>query len=296
MRVLLATDGSKGALTATEWLREFPLPPDTTLAILTVATLPSPPIVPETLRDLRDAVLADARRIGDEALKLVVPRWPKAEIRVSEGDPREEIVRIAEEWGADLVVVGARGLGAVKGFLLGSVSLAVVRHAPCSVLVVKGEPRRPRAVVLALDGSENSMQALEFLASLDPGKSLGVRLLGVVEKVRFPSSAPGRLRASLRAALAEMEQERRSELEALLGRAKAALETGVGTVEASVVAGPAAEEIIRVANSDGGDLVVVGARGLGAVKRLLLGSVSERVLRDARWPVLIVRRPREGAV
>ena len=66
----------------------------------------------------------------------------------SGGKGSQAILSAAEEWPADLVVLGARGLGAMAGFLLGSVSLGVARHARCSVLVVKGgavcTDRRPK--------------------------------------------------------------------------------------------------------------------------------------------------------
>ncbi len=290
MRVLLATDGSQDAKTATEWLGKFPLSEDTTVSILTVAAPIHPPVDAQMVRDLRDAVLADARRTAEVTRKLLEPRWPDAGVRISEGDPRDEIVRVAEEWGADLVVVGARGVGAVKGFVLGSVSLALARHAPCPVLVVKGPPRELGSVLVALDGSEGSLQALTFLASLPLPRELRVRLLSVMEPLGLPSSAPRLKRAQLKAVLAKLYQEWRTEVEAMLGQAAAGLEGKVDALEGSVSMGQAAEEINAAAREHGVDLIVVGARGLGGLKRLFLGSVSEKVLRYAQCPVLIVKR------
>ena len=292
MRVLLATDGSKDAVTATGWLKTFPLPEDATVLVLTVAALPSTAVEAETMKNLREAVLADARRVGEEARKLIEPRWPGVDARVSEGDPRHEIVRTAEEWKADLVVIGARGLGAVKGFLLGSVSRGVTRHAPCPVLVVKGEPRRLQSAVVAVDGSEDSLHALRFFAPFARG--LKVRLLYVIEQLHFPSSAPRLIRAQIKGALAEFQRERKTEAEQTLRRAAAGLEGKAKSVKLSFPAGIPGEEIVRVANEQGVGLVVVGARGLGAVAGFFLGSVSEKVLLHARCPVLIVKRSRGG--
>jgi len=289
MRVLLATDGSKDA--ATEWLKEFPLPGDTTVLIVTVAAPLHALAEVQMMRDLREAVLADVRRIGEEAQKILKPRWPGVEVQVREGDPREEIIRVAEEWGADLVVLGTRGLGAAQGFLLGSVSQTVARHATCPVLVVKGSPRKPGKVLVAMDGSEGSLDTLRFLRSLEPGRKLDLLLLGVVEPLRFPSTAPRFIRGPLKAALVDLQQERRAEIQNALGSAANEMKGKVGTISVSVRSGNPAEEIVRAAKDRGVDLIVVGARGLGGVKRLLLGSVSERVLRDARCPVLIVKRP-----
>jgi len=292
MRVLLATDGSKDANSATEWLTGNLLPADATLLALTVATLPAPPIDAQTMKDLRDAILADARRVGEAARALLARRWPSAEVRVSEGDPREEIVRTAEEWGADLVVVGARGLGTVKGFFLGSVSLAVGRYATCPVLVVKGRPRELKSALVAIDGSEDSLHALQVFASFALEEMPRVRLLSVLEALRVPSSAPRFIRAKLRGAVAQLQQEGRAKAEAVLERAAASLEGKAGAIERSIFVGIPADAIVQAANRDGIDLVVVGARGLGGLERLLLGSVSEKVLRAARCSVLIVKRPR----
>lgn len=293
MRVLLATDGSEDAHRAIRWLQMLPLPAGSSILIVTVAVVPGPHATFETVAELRAAAVAEAKRTAERARRVLIRRWPAAEVHVSEGDPREEIVRIAEEWGADLVVVGARGLSGVKRFLLGSVSLAVARHAPCPVLVAKGEPRKPRVAVVGVDGSEDSLRALRFLAALEP-KRLVTRLLGVVEDLRYPSSAPSIVRSQLNAAIGEMKRERRAELEKALERAQRDIEGRVGRVRVAIVDGSADDVIVRAANGPGVGLAVVGARGLGAVKRLLLGSVSETVLRYARCPVLIVRRSPKG--
>lgn len=292
MRVLLATDGSTDALTATQWLRHFPLPGDTPVLVLTVAEVIEPPLGAETLKHLRDAVLADARRIADEARQLLGPRASGAEVRVSEGEPRAEIVRAAEGWGAELVVVGARGLGGVRGLLLGSVSLDVARRVPCPVLVVKGQPQGFRRVVMAVDGSPDSLEALRFFAALPLPRRLKVRLMGVVNQLRIPPLAPRAARAHLRAVVAQLERERSAEVETALQRAAAGLREKVGAVELAVHVGRPGEQVVRAATEFAADLVVVGARGLGAVKRFLLGSVSEEILRGARCPVLIVKRSR----
>lgn len=292
MRVLLAADGSKDAVTATEWLKTFPLPEDATVLVLTVAALPITPVEAETMKNLREAVLADARRVNEEALKRIESCWPGVDARVSEGDARHEIVRTAEEWKADLVVIGARGLGAVKGFLLGSVSRGVARHAPCPVLVVKGEPRRLQSAVVAVDGSDDSLHALRFFAPLARG--LKVRLLYVIEQLHFPSSAPRLIRARIKGALTEFQRERKAEAGKTLRDVAAGLEGKVKSVKLSIPVGVPGEEIVRAANEQGVGLVVVGARGLGAVTGFFLGSVSEKVLLHAKCPVLIVKRLRGG--
>lgn len=198
-------------------------------------------------------------------------------------------MRAAEDWRADLVVLGARGLGAVKGFLLGSVSLAVARHAPCPVLVVKGDARALRTALVAVDGSDESAAAAAFLARLPLNRSVAVQLLGVVEGPRFPSTAPAAASGVLLAAIDAIIAERSTALRRALHRLTVPFGNRTSAVQWRVAVGHPTDEIVRAAAAADADLVVVGARGLGTLKRLLLGSVSEGVLQHADRPVLIVR-------
>ena len=289
MRVLLATDGSKDARAATAYLREFPLPAGATIRLVTVVALPPSPLDIPPVAAFNESLLVEGRRVVDEACALLGPRAARVEARVIQGHAKEELVREAEEWPADLVVVGARGLGGVKGFLLGSVSHTVARHTHCPVLVVKGRPRGLGSVLIATDGSEGANGAIRFFLSLPLAKKLRVRLLSAVETMRYPASAPGLIRGQLKAMIAQVERERRADVEKILDRAARELKEKLTRVTRSMPAGHPADEIVAAAAGFAADLVVVGARGLGGMKRLLLGSVSERVLRDARCPVLIVK-------
>jgi nucleotide-binding universal stress UspA family protein len=288
MNVLLATDGSKDAKAATAFLAEWPLPAETAVRVLATVTMPQSSLDIPTVRDFKEGLLAEARRVTEEARARLAGRWPAVRADVAEGNPKDLIVQTAEDWPAGLVVVGARGLGAVKAFLLGSVSSFVVRHAHCPVLVVKGQPRRLGSVVIAVDGSEDSLEAVRFVAGLPLGPKVKVRLVGVVEPVHYPTTAPALARAHLRAALAEMEGARRRELEKALERAGGGLKA-IDRVTRSTPTGLPAETLARIAEEARADLLVVGARGLGGLKRMLLGSVSERVLRLAKCSVLVAK-------
>ena len=271
-RVLVATDGSDEAAEAIEWLAAFPLPSDVAVEVVTV-----------------DDPHAESERVAEDARGRLAKRWPDVAARVLDGDPREAIVEAATKGGADLIVLGARGLGAFASFLLGSVSLGVTRYAPCAVLVCRGAPRRIRSVTVAFDGSSGAKAALELFSALPLPQDLRVRLVGVVTAVRRPSSAPAFLAPALRAAAQQLENEARRLLELELEPIAATLRPHVGSVVTATPTGAPAAAILREAETDGSDLIVAGARGLGMLERVALGSVSEGMLRQAACPVLVVR-------
>ena len=289
MRVLLATDGSDDAGTATNWLAQFPLPPGSRLRVVHAISIPPSAIDAPPVREFQQSLRDEGRRTAEAARTALGGRFAGAEVQVPEGDPREVILHAAEEWPADLIVLGARGLGAVAGFLLGSVSLAVARHARASVLVVKRGAAPLRGALVAVDGSEHANAAAAFLAELPLGPSVTVRLVGVVERRCYPATTPTLAVGLVRKALAQLMKERRTALEQALAKAAAPFANVVDHVEQQLLTGHPVDQIAGAAARPGVDLVVLGARGLGAIQRLLLGSVSEGVLRHVDRPIMIVK-------
>lgn len=286
MRILLATDGSPGATQAGELLTHFPLPPEA--AIDVVSSIPWPESTTKAGQELRQ----HAQSVVDAAARRLAKRWASVSAAVEEGDPRSVIVDRARTSEADLVVVGARSLGFVASALLGSVSLGIARHAPCPVLVCKGAVHPLRSATVGLDGSQAARAAFAFFSALPLPPELAVRLVGVVEPLRHPSAdiPSPRLEALMR----EYEDESRTRLETTLASASTELRGRLRKVTTTTLVGQAAPSILGEAAKQPSDLVVVGARGLGPVQRLMLGSVSESVLRHASCSVLIVRARAEG--
>lgn len=271
MRILLATDGSSHSRRATRWLRDLALPSDTTVTVLTVATLEEPPRDAQTMAELRETLSRRARRVAERAAKTLGRRWRKVQVVVRQGDPRVEIVHAAEEMRVRMIVLGARGLGRVKRVLIGSTSLAAARYAPCPVAIVRGRPHKTGRVLVAVDGSSGSRDALRFLSISELERDSRLTLVHVLPRA------------------VAAERTRHAGAEALLRAAARMLEESRRRVERLVAYGDPAREIVKAARRRDVDLVVLGARGLRTLGRLLLGSVSETVLHQTRRPVIIVR-------
>lgn len=288
MRIMVATDGSNGAADAIEWLAHFPLPADASVEV--VSAIPAPIFDETVLPTPWSRLRAETERTLEDARRRLAKRWPSTASQLLYGDPRGVLVETARRSATDLIVMGARGLGAVAAFLLGSVSLDVARRAPCSVLVCRGPARPLRTVTIGLDGSPYAADALSFFSGLPLPAELAVRLVGVAEPLRYPSSAPELLSGALIAAIQRQEEARQHQLTAVLDDAGRALQSRLRTVARETSIGSPADVLIQDAARAHSDLIVVGSRGMGALKRMMLGSVSETVLRHAACPVLIARR------
>lgn len=145
MKILLAVDGSEFSEAAIEEVALRPWPPNSEVKVITAAELPviiglEPwAATPIYFDQMQGALRDSARAVVEQAVTKL--KAAGSELRISssvlEGAPREIIVDEAEAWGADLIVMGSRGLGTWGRLLLGSVSSAVVHHAKCSVEIVR---------------------------------------------------------------------------------------------------------------------------------------------------------------
>jgi nucleotide-binding universal stress UspA family protein len=146
MKILLAIDGSLCSDAAVEEISRRPWPEGSSIKVLTAFELPTPP-TPEGwalpinyFEEMDIALRKQAHNIIDRAIAKLKPKLDKTislDAQILPGSPRNAILDEAEDWGADLIVVGSHGYRAWERFLLGSVSQSVVSHANCSVEVVR---------------------------------------------------------------------------------------------------------------------------------------------------------------
>jgi nucleotide-binding universal stress UspA family protein len=147
MKVLIPTEGSEFSKAAVKkCCKMFDESENTEVEILSVVEPVERPTDPfgapsEYIHDLNAAAVKKAKQVVDETAKDIRAGFPdlgtQLTTKVVKGSPKQEIVQEAENWGADLIIMGSHGRGFWRRSLLGSVSESVVHHAPCSVLVVR---------------------------------------------------------------------------------------------------------------------------------------------------------------
>ena len=286
-RVLIATDGSAPARAAVTTALGFPWPARTRVQSVTARQVPA---------DYRLAVVLAAlgrstQGIAAGARRILSRRWSAAEVTIVNTAPVAAILREAERFDADVIVVGWRGHGAVRRLLMGSVSRGVVRGAKCAVLVVRRRQRDVRRIVIGFDGSANAQRAVDFVGRLTAPRGGHVTLLTAVDHMRVPSHAmaPRGVGATVAAEVKRINAERTARAEKDLARADATLARAGWRVRTRATTGAPLRDLLDTVDSADAELLVVGARGASGVRYLLLGSVAEGALNRCPVPVLMVR-------
>lgn len=286
--VLVATDASPQARAALAATVAFPWP-DGARAQGVMAT--GVPGLIRWRRPARTALVSWMRREAVRVRRTLRRRWADAQVVVVDPPAVKAIVERARTWRAQAIVLGSRGRGALHRALLGSVSRGVIQRAPCAVLVVKGEVRAPRRFLIGLDGSVRSRHAVGFVSGLQPPAGGCVTLLVVVEPTHSTSigTLPTSIRAVVAAELAALNRGRLGMARREVSTAARRLIRAGWTVEKEVRRGIPLPQLLRTASTRRADIIVVGARGVGGLGRMLLGSVAEGTLAHAPVSVLIVK-------
>jgi nucleotide-binding universal stress UspA family protein len=208
--------------------------------------------------------------------------------------PADQIVRLAEELEARMVVMGSRGRGGIRRALMGSVSEDVVRHAHCPVFVARkfgSETLLPARIVLAVDGSPESDAAASIAADLANSADSELYLVHVGPNAHIPDKHMYPV-GSVESYFEQAKKEARTFLDGQAERLRAGTEA---QVHASLRLGSPETAIVEFADEVDAGMVILGSRGLGGIRRALMGGVSDAVVRHARCPVLVVRQePAEG--
>jgi nucleotide-binding universal stress UspA family protein len=291
MNILLAVDASSASQAAVDQVAARPWPAGSQVEILTVVETPG--FLTQGLAS--DELKARGQHLVDASAAHLRSHQLPAKPAVAVGDPKTVILDHAAAMHADLIVLGANGLGAVERFLLGSVSKAVLRFAPCSVALVRetaAEGDSGLKVLLAVDGSEGSRHATEAIAARPWPTGSEIRVFSVVELGMSALQGAFEIPALDAAHLESQREAAMKRTEKVIDSALKVLEAaGLTTSESiSVLAASPKELILQEAAEWPADWIVLGSHGSSGLSRFLIGSTSETVATHAACSVEVVRQ------
>ncbi len=285
--IVLATNGSAEAGAALRFAAALAAREQALLHVLTV--LEPLPALPAQAAGAAYHTGFEMER-GDEILKrahaelAALPATPRSLATMLVGAPGPSIANAAEEWKADLIVVGAGRHGAVERFLAGDNVVRILRHARVPVITVPtGDGALPHDGIVAVDFGAASLAAARLAASLLGSGSL--QLVHIRPEIDIPPTDPSGWSALYEAGANDLLTKLGDELRIDNPRLR---------VTSRLMKGHTATVLLDLIGRSGADLIAVGQHGHGVVDRLLFGSVAQAMVRSAPCAVLVTPA-QEGA-
>jgi nucleotide-binding universal stress UspA family protein len=287
INILIADDGSEHSHAARQLVYDLPLDESSSITIATVVASD------KTANSAYYSVGMDkfAEPFRDKGIEVTT------ELLI--GHPAETIVETAEEKQVDLIVMGAKGLRATLGILLGGVVQQVVEYSQRPVLIVRAPYRGLRLILAVTDGSPHSRSALRFLSHFPLPKQADIRLVHVLPPLPSPdiymhawpvgAEPLPPMNPIDREEISARQAEEQRVGQALLDKSQEKLASHGIEAKGVLLRGDAAGEIIDYAKSNQADLIVAGSRGMSQVKGWFLGSLSRKLVHYSNCSVLIVR-------
>jgi nucleotide-binding universal stress UspA family protein len=293
MKILIGYDGSPGAESALADLKRAGLPREVEATVISVAEdwIPAPASIGgvsttfplDELKDKREA--ATLAKSAKAIIETIFPEWDvHAEGAI--GSPANILIWRVEEWNPELIVVGSHGRTALGRFFFGSVSQKVLHAANCSVRIARGREKsadEPVRLIVGVDGSKDAESAVKAITARHWPKDSEARVfaaIGVVPPVasEYMALEVGKWIIAENARVQEAVEAASSMLR------------GIGLDVSSVVKeGDPKHLLCAEAEEMDADCIFVGARGMGRIERMLLGSVSSSVASRAHCSVEVVR-------
>ena len=311
MKILVAYDGSELADAALQDLKRAGINGDAEVLVMSVADV----FVPDRFNDGRDnglgmlipdAVKRAQERARDqleqagvlagrasEKIKSMFPNWVVS-YHAEADSPAWAVIRRADEWKPDLIVMGARGHSVFGGrLILGSISQRVLYEARCLVRIARRTCRnadRPIRILIGVDNSSDSKAAVEVVCNRIWPTITEVGLLAVVDTVMPFTPDPSE--PAVMKWIEVADEKNWDDVRALFEPSAQKLRRAGLHAEILIRRGNPADQVLEEAQSWGADCIFVGARGTRGIDRLLLGSVSSAVSARAHCSVEVVRPPK----
>jgi len=291
MKVVVALDESPEAFLGARWVANLPLSAVDEVLVTSIVERPvllgawgyvQAPAVAEAYAEAWELSKREAHRVVESGAAVCAGSGGTVRTIVREGHPTNELTALVGEVGADLIMVGPHGRGRLESILLGSVSQSLLHAMPTSILVAREPVRAPERVLLAFDGSPDSLAAVRFLAHFPLPPDVRIDVLAVVDGLHSRYVEHGA--ADLRDLIA---LERRGAAE-VIQQAVEVLGTAGWTVKPEIRHGDPKREILAAVHELESDLIVMGARGVGGFRGMILGSVSRAVSKAALCSTLVV--------
>jgi nucleotide-binding universal stress UspA family protein len=217
-----------------------------------------------------------------------------AQVSVRFGQPADEILALAAEVDAELIVMSTHGRSGIRQWVFGTVADRILHGASCPLLLVRTTPEQTKIayqrILVPLDGSQTAEQILPYVGALIRPNHTRVLLVSVLTNglsdrtVALLTSIPSGLRLST-TSLPKAEIQ----LRAYMRSVAAALRERGAFVQIDIRRGSPAEEILTHATEAGADLITMTTHGLSGPSRWVYGNVAGKVLHSAQKPVLLVR-------
>ncbi|MGB8323393.1 MAG: universal stress protein [Candidatus Acidiferrum sp.] len=288
MKILIAYDGSSSSEAVIGEAVARPWPAGSEFALITAL---DPFFFTKAPLLLDEAKRSTEQALEEAAKPLQQAGWPVETNMVLE-NPRHAITRCAVDWKADLILLGSHGKSAFSRLLLGSTAQAVLRHAMCSVELVRGTEKeaatgRGMHILIPTDGSEDAEKAVKMAATVPWPSGTEARVISCPELPiligEFPYYSPEQTEELAKSGEVHAKE---SVTKAAAVLAKTALKVSTEVTEPK---DSPARAILEVADEWKADLIVMGSHGRRGLDRIVLGSVSESVALHARCSVEVVR-------
>jgi nucleotide-binding universal stress UspA family protein len=276
-KILVAFDGSPSARNALKIAARLAGEEKSWIKVLAVVPAYEGDMELIGVHNIKETMAGPGQKLLDEAKALAAAADVHILTDMEQGEPYDKIVHVAQDEKCDLIVMGRSGHSHLERELMGSVTARVIGHTDRNVLVVPDQAELTwERILLATDGSDNSMGAVNLAMEIAREKGAALTAVSVVyTNDEFMALAP------------EMIHELVGKAEKVLDAIKArGAEQGL-TVETVVKEGEPHQAITQLAADTNATLIIMGTFGRKGLHRLLMGSVTERTIGYAACPVLV---------
>jgi nucleotide-binding universal stress UspA family protein len=277
-KILVAYDGSASARNALAVASHLAQEDKSWIKVLSVLPGYNGELELVGVSKIGETIEGPGRRLLEEAQEIADQEDVHILTNMTQGEPYDKIVHVADDENCDLIIMGRRGTHRLERELVGSVTARVIGYTPKDVLVVPDGCKLTRKnILLATDGSSSCESAVDRAIEIAKEQSANLTAISVVytndEYLALAPGIIGDLIGKAKEKLATIKQKGK----------KAGIEINVIVKE-----GEAYEAITTLAQNSNVDLIVMGSHGKKRLQRLLMGSVTERTIGYAACPVLVV--------